>query len=296
MIISVDKGTTYTKTHNVIFKSTIRKYEENEVNFSQNKIIVEYNNQKYVIGEEGKTNTNLFKSHQAETKLLILTAIALSCSTQTIIEVNLITGLPIGRYGDEKQHLKKLLRNTRNSIIVNNKSHFIIINDVEIFPEGASSFYNDNLSNGLIIDIGGLSVDVALFENKRELTKYSTHKLGIMPLYRQIANNLNNRYSLALDEWDIEDKIKNGLFIDGERVDLNIEHIINNYVQKIIQALQFEYEISAIKNIYLTGGGSILLHPFIQKTIPRVKLMNNSQYTNVNTYQILGEVLFNEEG
>ena len=55
MLIAVDKGTTYTKTSKQIsFKSTIREYQDNELDFSQDKIIVEYNNKQYVIGEKGK--------------------------------------------------------------------------------------------------------------------------------------------------------------------------------------------------------------------------------------------------
>lgn len=48
MIIAVDKGTTYTKTSDMFsIKSVVRKYQPTELNFSQDKIIVEYINNKY---------------------------------------------------------------------------------------------------------------------------------------------------------------------------------------------------------------------------------------------------------
>lgn len=298
MLIAVDKGTTYTKTSKQIsFKSTIREYQDNELDFSQDKIIVKHNNKQYVIGEEGKTNTDLFKSQQEETKLLILVAIALSNPTEIKQQTDLITGLPIARIGYEKDDMKKLFQYTHNNIIINERKYNIEINKTEIFPEGASSFYYlQDANNGLIIDIGGLTIDTSLFEKDKILTEYATYRMGVMPLYREIANYIGSKYSLTLNEWSIQDILKNGLSIDGEKVELDVSNIINSYIQKIIQALEFNYNIPAIKNIFLTGGGGIFLYPYIKKTIPRIQLMDNAEFTNVLTYQLLGEVLFNEEG
>lgn len=297
MTIAVDKGTTYTKTSALInFKSIIREYHDDEILFCQDKIIVRYNNKPYVIGENGKTNTDLFKSKHEETKLMILTAIALSYPHQTKIKTDLITGLPIGRYGYERKEMNSLLQYTRNDIIVNDIEYTIDINNVETFPEGASSFYSlTDEDNGLLVDIGGLSIDISLFTKGNKLEKYSTYRLGIMPLYREIANYIGSKYSITIDEWKVEEIIKNGLFIDGEKQDLDIDTIINQYIERISQALRFDYNVPAIKNIFLTGGGGAFLHPYIQKIIPRIRLMQNPQFTNVLSYQLLGEVLFDEK-
>lgn len=295
MIIAVDKGTAYTKTSELIsFKSTIRKYSDNELNFSQDKIIVEYDKKKYVIGSNGKTNTNLFKSKHDETKLLVLTAIALSYPEESRIQTHLVTGLPIGRIGYEKDDMKRLFQYTHNAITVNNQKYIVDIGVAEIFPEGASSFYHlEDIDSGLIIDIGGLSIDVALYTRGRKLEKYSTYRLGVLPLYREIANYLGSKYSLTLNEWNVEEILKEGLFIDGNKVDLDISHIVNAYVQQIIQALEFDYNIPQIQKIFLTGGGGEFLYSYIKKIIPRSQLMNNPRFTNVLTYKLLGEVLFN---
>lgn len=292
-IISVDKGTAYTKTSKLIsIKSTIREYRSDELNFSQDKIIVEYMNKKYVIGENGKTNTNLFKSEQDETKLLILTAIALSNPTEIRQRTHLITGLPIGRIGYERDSMKRLLQYTTNNIIINKQPYTIDIGRAEVFPESASSFYYlQDADDGLIIDIGGLSIDTALYTKGKKLSKYSTYRLGILPLYREIANYIGSKYSLTLDEWLVHDILIDGLSINGINIDLDISSIVNNYLRQIIQALEFDYNIPSIKNIFLTGGGGIFLYPYIKKLIPRVKLMDNSRFTNVLTYQLLGEVL-----
>ena len=293
-IIAIDKGTAYTKSSELIgFKSTIREYRDDELNFSQDKIIVEYLNKKYVIGEDGKTNTNLFKSEQEETKLLVLTAIALSNETQKI-QTHLITGLPIGRMGYEGEIMKRLFQYTSNKIIVSNYPYEINIGRTEVFPEGASSFYYlQDIDEGLIIDIGGLSIDTALFNKGKKLAKYSTYRLGVLPLYRNIANHIGSKYSLTLNEWSVQEILVHGLSIDGVKVELNIDHIINNYTQKAIQALEFDYNIPQIQNIFITGGGGELLYSYIKNLLPRVQLIKNARFTNVLTYQMLGEVLLN---
>lgn len=293
-VIAIDKGTAYTKTSSLVnFKSTIREYHSDELDFCQDKIIVEHNNKIHVIGESGRTNTDLFKSQQEETKLLVLTGIALSNPNETRQHTHLVSGLPIGRIGYEGNSMKNLFQYTSNEIIVNKQKYNIDIGRTEIFPEGVSSFYYlQDEEDCLIIDIGGLSVDTALFNKEKKLEKYSTYRLGTMPMYREIANYIGSKYSLTLNEWSVHDILVDGLFIDGIKIELDLSHIINKYLQQIIQALNFDYNMSSIRSVYLTGGGGIFLYPYIKEIIPRIKLMDNARYTNVLTYQILGEVLF----
>lgn len=296
-VIAVDKGTAYTKTSNLIsFKSTIREYNTNELNFSQDKIIVEYLNKKYVIGENGRTNTNLFKSEQEETKLLVLAAIILSNPNERYFKTHLVTGLPIGRIGYERDYMKRLFQYTSNKIIMNNTPYTVDIGRTEIFPEGASSFYYiQDVNEGLIIDIGGLSIDTALYTKNKKLSKYSTYRLGVLPLYREIANYIGSKYSLTLNEWAVNDILENGLSIDGVKVDLDVSDIISCYLQQIIQALEFDYNIPSIQNIFITGGGGMFLYSYMKNIMSRVQLMKNARYSNVLSYRLLGEVLFNEK-
>lgn len=297
-IIAIDKGTTYTKSSkSIIIRSTVREYEENEINLGGKKNIAEYEGKIYVVGERGAIRPNLFKSEHEETRLLVLTAIALSYPHNPNINVNLITGLPIGRYGYEKDSMNKLFRHTKNAVTLNGIRYSIAINKVETFPEGASSFYSLlEQQEGLIVDIGGLSIDTSLFGKNGVIEKYSTYRLGIMPLFREIANHIGSRDSITLDEWDINNVIGGDYFINGEKKALEVDHIIDGYVKEINQALNFNYNIPAINNVYLTGGGGEYLYPYIKEAIPRIKLMNNPQFTNVMAYQILGEAYFNEVG
>lgn len=291
-MLGVDKGTTYTKTDKgLIIRSTVRSYRDNEVLLNDNKTIVEYEGKKYIIGEKGNYSTDLMKSKHENTKLLILTSIGLSFPDD-YISTDIVTGLPIALYSSQKNQMKELLkRNYTHQIIINNQRKYIKFNNIEVFPEGAGAFYSQsNYADALMIDIGGLSVDIALFERKK-LIKYSTYPMGVMKLYSKIANYINSQYDLSLSEWDIEKVITEGLFIDGERVNSNFDFLIIEHVKEIIERLKLEYDLRMIINVLMTGGGSQWLYHYFKNHIPQSKLMPNSQFTNAQGYRNIGKVI-----
>lgn len=291
MIIGIDRGSAYVKNSNKQqFKSTV-KLVSDDIIIDKNQILVEYKNSKYIIGEEGNYATDLMKSQNEDTLLLILTMLAQEPTT--FLNIDLITGLPIGLYSNQKQGMKELLQNTTHTIIFNNKRKIINIRRCEIFPEGAGVFYSqDQYTNALIIDVGGLSIDVALFEN-RKLKKYSTYPLGVMKMYNKLANKINGKYDLSLDGWETEQVINNGLTIDGQVA--NVDSIINNikeeHIQNIINRLKLDYDLKMIPNILLAGGGSII-HEELKSHFVQATIIKNSQYANAIGYKSVGKALF----
>lgn len=292
MMIGVDKGTTYTKTdRGIIIRSTVRSYRENEVLLNEDKSIVEYEGSKYIIGEKGNYSTDLMKAKHNNTKLLILTAIALS-NQEDYISTPIVTGLPIGLFSSNKNDMKGLFRiNDIERIAINGIRKTIRITGIEVFPEAAGAFYSQNYTDGLIIDIGGLSIDTALFQNKK-LVKFSTYSMGIMKLYSKIANKINSQYDLSLTEWDIENILTDGLYIYGQKVELEIDYLVKEHVQQIIERLKLEYDLKVINNILLTGGGSYWISKYFKKELPQAKLMENAQFANAVGYRNIGKVIF----
>jgi len=292
-VLGVDKGTTYTKTdRGLIIRSTVRTYRKNEVLLDNDKTIVEYEGNKYVIGEKGNYSTDLMKSQHENTKLLILTTIGLSYPDR-FIEANIITGLPIALYSSQKRQMKEMLQiDSSHQITINGQKKYIRFSNIEVFPESAGAFYSQNeYTDALIIDIGGLSIDIALFE-KGKLIKYSTYPMGVMKLYSKIINYINSQYDLSLNEWDMEKVLNEGLYIYGNRVELNYDYLVKEHIEEIIERLKLEYDLKIIANILLTGGGSQWVYQYLQKIIPQVKLMSNSQFNNAIGYRNIGKVIF----
>ena len=161
MILGIDRGTTYTKTNlfKEPFRSTVRKASSDD-DISRGSIIVDYQNQRYIIGEKGEFETDLMKSKDKNTLLLTLVSIALSTGDE-IINAKIVTGLPIGYYGEQKNELKQMLNGTFHNITINGINKSIKINRAEVFPEAAGAFFSVELNNALIIDVGGISVDVS---------------------------------------------------------------------------------------------------------------------------------------
>lgn len=291
MTRGIDKGTTFTKDdQGNIIKSTIR--ENGEDILLDKKLIVDIFDKSYIVGEKGRYGTDLMKAQHENTKVLVYTILALGSSQTTIIE-NVVLGLPIGMYIKNKDEMKSVFEDKVVHMRLNKQKKIIQIKNCEVFPESAGAFYTQNEENGLVIDIGGLSIDNALFE-KGKLVKFSTYSMGTMKLYNTIANDINSDYGLSLTEWDIPDKLENGLEIDGEKVDLyldlNLGKTIDNHATDIIERLKLDYDIRK-ENVILTGGGSLLLHNYFKKNIPQVRLLD-PQFANAKGFKNVGEVLF----
>ena len=287
-IKGIDKGTTFTKDNEGnIIRSTVKEIDEDIL--LNNKMVIEMNEKKYIIGESGNYSTDLMKANHENTKILVYTIIAMSCK-ESYIKTDIILGLPVGLYGKQKENMKKLFKNTSIDLKVNGKKKLIEINRVEIFPEAAGAFYTQSRENALILDFGGLSIDTALFENNK-LKKYSTYSMGTMKLYSKLANRINGDYDLSLTEWDIPKILEEGLFIYGKRQNINVDDIIEAHILEIIQRLKLEYDLKVINNILLTGGGSILLEDYIRKYIPQA-IRIESIFANAKGFRTIGEVLF----
>lgn len=291
-MIGVDKGTTYTKTNkNLCIRSTIRRFRESDV-LLDDKIIVEYKNQKYIVGEKGNYSTDLMKSQHHNTKLFGLLAIGLSHPNDDRIYTDMVTGLPIGLYSSQKRAMKELFFDSYNDIKINGKHQIIRIEQVEVFPEFAGAFYSQNeYSDALIIDIGGLSVDTSLFQNKK-LKHYSTYAMGIMKLYSKVANYINSKYDLSKTEWDIEELINDGLYIYGEKVDMGLDTLAFEHTKEIIERLSLEYDLKSIRHVLLTGGAAEWIEKYFKKDIPQIKTLPDSQFTNAVGYYNIGKVLW----
>lgn len=292
-MIGVDKGTTYTKTDkNFCIRSTIRNFREDEIVLNDNKIIFELDGQKYIIGEKGNYSTDLMKSQHFNTKALILLSIGMCFPSNDRIYTDMITGLPIGLYSSQKQTMKELFLDSCHEIKINNKKLMIRINRVEVFPEAAGAFYSQSdYADALIIDIGGLSIDTALFKSKK-LIKYSTYSMGIMKLYSKLANTVNARYDLSYSEWDMEDLIRDGLYIYGQPVDLGVDTIAIEHTREIIERLSLEYDLKSIRNVILTGGPAEWIKKYFMLDIPQIKTLPQSQFANAIGYRNIGQVIF----
>ena len=290
MLLGVDLGSYSVKTsEKIIFLSKISETD----NFTgDNKVI--FNNKTYFIGE-GEFNTDWNKGSKNNTLPLLFTALYKS-SKDNINKV--VVGLPINQYKKHKTELKELIENNRCAN-VNNRQ--LIIEDVEIAPEGAAAYYNlsleqrEKIGNNqlIIVDIGGLTTDITLFINNR-ISDIQTIPVGMLKIYQDIIDYINTAYTQNFILEDAESVIKNGLMLKGENKDISfIKPILQKHFNSLYKELQLKFNVDK-GYILLTGGGSLSLQYAFKNRLNNVLVSNDCIFDNAIGFKKVGETLWQE--
>lgn len=146
---------------------------------------------------------------------LLLTAILRNVDEKlTDVNVNLVTGLPIAWYPNQKDELKDFLLNKKITVGYKGKERNIHIKDCIIFPQSAGLALTNpkDFESGrtnLVIDIGGLTVDVSYYEGRR-MVKYESYQLGMLKFYSTVASAINAQFNVEVDDQDVERFIEEG--------------------------------------------------------------------------------------
>lgn len=288
MIIGVDLGNYAVKTSTKVnFLSKITQ-EENFLN--EDKVTI--NGTDYYIGK-GEFSTDWVKSKKKNTLLMLYAALYKS-NCDTINQV--VVGLPIQQYKNDRERLKELILSNR-STIVNNKH--IMISDVEVAPEGASAIYNlsEDMKKEIskqqliIIDIGGRTTDVTMFKNNK-IQDFKTVPVGALNIYQDIVNYINTKYNQNFLLEDGETVIQDGLFLDGEYKDIKfITQILKRHFESIYKELQLKFNLSK-GYIFLTGGESYVFETAFKNRLNNVILSKNAVYDNAMGFKNIGEELW----
>jgi plasmid segregation protein ParM len=280
VIIGVDVGYTYTKTATKegenIFRSTVK---EGSLDINKS-ITIEYQGKEYTIGEKGSYSVDLNKIQDETFQLCLYTAIAKAMQHNSD-NINLVTGLPVAYYSKQKQILRDSLEGREIYAKLNGRHRVFRINHCLIFPQSAGLFtlYPEMFqSDVLIIDIGGMTVDVSYFEGLK-LIKYATYPMGMLKLYGKIIQAINSEYAVNLELLDAE-KIMQGLEIDGHKID--VEDIIRKHTEEILRPIKLEFPYKTTKRVFI-GGGAVTL----QKHLPE-EVRKESIYGNAKAFYRIG--------
>lgn len=288
MIIGVDLGNYSVKTSERInFLSKITQEE----NFKEeNKFI--YNGTTYFIGE-GEFSTEWIKSKKESTLPLLYIAIYKSTRQQVN---DVVIGLPIQQYKNNKAELIKLIKNNRFGEV---NGREIIIDNVEVAPEGASAYYNISKDirkeigthQLIIIDVGGRTTDITVFKNYK-IVDIKTIAVGALNVYQDIVNHINTTYTESYLLEDGETVMNEGLLIDGEKKDVSfVTGILKKYFNSIYKELQLKYDLRK-GYVYLTGGGSKMFKLAFQNRLKNLLISNEPIYDNVFGFEKVGEQLW----
>ncbi len=290
MILGVDVGTYSVKTSNKV--TFFSKFTQEESFTEINKINI--NGSSYNIGE-GEFSTDWDKSRKGNTLILLYSA--LYKSTEDNIN-QVVLGLPVQQYKKNKNNLIELIENNKCAKVENRN---LIITDVTVAPEGASSYYSidnslrDEIGNKqlIIIDIGGRTTDIIVFQNKI-IIDVKTIPIGMLNIYQEIIDTVNTKYTESLVLEDGEGILKDGLFLKGKQQDINfVQPILKRNFNSVFKEIQLKYNTNK-GYVYLTGGGSILLKLPFKNRLSNLLISNNPIFDNAIGFGKVGESLWLE--
>lgn len=282
-ILGVDIGNFNTNTSNgVIFQSKASKVS----NLLGSKYSCSLFNEEYKLGE-GDFDNEFRKVNKDNYLELLFGALALSNCDRN---VDLVLGLPISQYRADRDILiNKINEHYHLKGTLNSEQYEFYITDVEVYPEGIASV--DKYYNGIVVDIGGRTTDCCLIGNHKVQHPLSIPK-GTLNLYNDFINAINNKYSLDLTTNDVDRLLRQGLKIEGERVDIKFaKDIFKDFVKNLVSQLKVEYSLKTF-DVTFTGGGSLLLEGIITNILPYAEILENSLFANAYGFKRIGEEMW----
>lgn len=303
MIFGIDHGYSFTKVvcengERNIFASQYMKGSKLDSRLEPG-IEVEFENQKYIVGR-GAYTVEQNKIKDTFTMISTLCAIGLSVKDSSFIEADIVVGLPIEFFKQQKDEFKDTLKSYgQKSIKINGENKDIKINKIEVFMQSSGiPFINHELyrnKDSLIIDWGGLTVDCSNFSgNGLQLFTHATLKEGIFKLYEKLTQYLNAEYEISLSVPDMDVILRRGYWcVDGKKYSTELlTPYIDSYVQSVVTNIKTQFDTRIVDNVTLIGGASQFLYPFIKRYLYNVKLFPNSQFANSESYLRIGELRF----
>ena len=278
-ILAIDMGNYNIKTsEGIMFIST---FTEGEVLNPQGEEVIEFEGKTYMM-EKG-TFDNEYNKSKKNYKPNLLYAISKSIP-RSIKEIDLVLGVPVDNIKITEQ-FKEELQEQEFKWVLNGKERVVKIKRVATVGEGISAFYTLNkikrLSPIIMIDIGGRTVNVIIFEKGKIKDKFTIPK-GMIELYDVIAakeNATGNRYRAE----QIYDLIQRGIITDTEKEEkLFISQIMNEIKRRVDIELY---------DIVFSGGGSIVLESHLECL---GDIIEDGIFANVNGNKLIAEIQWEE--
>ena len=261
-IIAIDHGWSHIKTRSTVFVSGV---EENvSPTFFDN--VLEYNGKFYNIGGK-RIEVKNTKVDNNDFYLLTLAAIAKELKNRNLTDANvyLAVGLPLTRFGEEKQAFIDYLKKDKEvTFKYAEKEYHITIEKVSVFPQcyaAVADMIPTFARKAVVIDIGSWTVDIMPVVNKQpDDQRCSSLPKGIITCMREMNRACVRRFNYELDESDIEQYIRYRQ-IDGIPKDVVVlmDNFLAKYAEMIIRSLK-EMEINIQTTpIYFVGGGAVVM-------------------------------------
>lgn len=295
MLIAIDHGNYAIKTPNFSFVSGL---SEHTVKPPLTDEILEYDGRYWTLS--GKRLSYMRDKTQDE-RYFVLSLFAIAKEMQSrgsyapLEQVDLAVGLPSEHYGVLKDKFARYFK--RNGVIkfvYQDRPYSIIIKHVMVFPQAYAAVVPQsslvvNTLRIFIIDIGGYTTDVLLLRNgKPDLQFCRSLETGIITMNNEIVRKVGTLHDMRIEDEHISAVLSGQETILPEDVKRTITDATKLHAKNILDQLrELQVDLRSNPAVFI-GGGSILLHTFLEKS-PHVAKASFVDSPNANAvgYEML---------
>ncbi|AGK96607.1 ParM/StbA family protein [Clostridium pasteurianum] len=309
VIISIDSGKFLTKAvgmneqdsllegKRVSFRSKLYNLNDGDVELAGNSFSVEYDDSKFIIGEQGNVD-GVEDTNKATLlhKLCIYTAITRYIQPKEKAEIYMVIACPLNllKSVEYKEEYKNFIMNNHNeiNIKVNNEEFLFSIEDMTIKSEGSGVLYLDkerfnNCEVGLI-DIGGLNMQFCKYVNGATVPESRfTEMTGSNKLVQDIKEDLEillkgKSVTFEQAEQSLKNKvlrINNSDMEESREIIRNRIHkyIVNDVIRKITKR---RISLDLLQPI-VVGGTCLNIKEELKNEIENVEIQEDPQWASV---------------
>ena len=206
-VVPIDHGWANMKTEQDVFTSGVSEITTEPALFND---VLEYNNKYYKIGGK-RLEVKEDKVHDDNYYLLTLAATAMTLERLHIRDAHVLwaVGLPLTRFGEEKDDfIKYLMRDKEVTFKYNKIQYHIVVEKVSVYPQCYAAvsdklrFFDNKV---LVVDIGSWTVDIMpIINSNPDESICVTKPAGIITCIQQINKECVRQLNAEVDEYDIQ--------------------------------------------------------------------------------------------
>ena len=304
MVISVDTGNKMIKTEHYEFNSGIDVLDTIP---GENDEVIEFGGKYY---RTTNRRISYMEDKTEDDRYYILTLIAIAKELDTmkkeavlapneLIEIELLVGLPPAHYGKYRKKFQQYFQ--RDGKVVGFKyggtSYQILIHEVKVYVQAYAAYcvlaarrHLTELPKVLVIDIGGFTVDYMILRYGRlEKEHVDSLESGVICLYGRIRAAIRQKYSIALDEEDIDNIFlgKNTGYM--QELKERVREVTIGFVTELLGTFrELGIDFRTTQTVFM-GGGAILVSEIIKVVWERFKgeyFIINDPKANAKGYKL----------
>ena len=273
MLIAIDHGNKQIKTTNCLpFTSGLRESATKPLG----DMVLRYGGRYYSLLDE---RIPYQRDKTVDQRFFILTLVAIAremekrgVSTENAVQpIQLAVGLPPAHYGNQYERFERYFSG-RGTIhfTFNGRPYAVVITDVLCFPQAyaAACTMLPQLCDepkALVIDIGGFTADYLQIKfGEAQLSACDSLENGVILLYNKVRSRINAEFDLRLEESDIDAILERRGGVNPVVAEV-VEEQASSFVGDLLGTLRERGMDLRTGLTVFTGGGSVLLRPYIEK-------------------------------